>query len=820
MNRLYQPPLLIWAVAFGLGVAVGLSSAPEWVIASIAFAAAVFGAVCASRLEPGSSLRRINIVLLLLAPALFGIGVWRAQSTEWNELSLARADFGAQPVTVHGAVAGDPVFRGTRIDARLRTESITLAGERRQIAEQIQLSLPGDLPIEPGDRLRVTARLTSTAINRNDDGYHNWLAAQGVAAVGVVEPGDVAVVGRKQPSWWRTAFHESRTAVNRSLQDALSPPLAGLAQGMVTGDRGAIDRPLRDDLNTTSLSHLIVVSGANLTLLTAIVMTATSWLLGRRPSAALAIVAALAYAGFAGGDPPVIRALGMALVFTSAHMLGRGSAALDAIAVAAGVMIALEPQILRDVSFQLTLAGTLGLVLLMPSLMQRQLAGIEGFGSAMRAVALVSLIAMLATMPLIALHFQRVSLIGLAANIIVAPLFAWMFLGAFAVGIIGLLSGAIAGIVSWPAAWLPLSWLRLVAEQGAQIPGAAQSVKDFGAIHAVVIYIAMLSAAVRPRREVVARWHRTRRDATDRAATSPIRRLLAPLAATAALIAVAITLWLTALDRDEELAIHFIDVGQGDAALIVTPDRQTILIDTGRQADALLAALRTHLPPGSKRIDLVVVTHPQSDHAEATWALLERYDIGRLAASPHLEQTALGRSLTRTARDRSIPLNPIEAGMQIAFAGDPHPLMLDVLWPPSAADAAVDAVSDPNTLGLVLRLRYGDAAFLFAADIGAEQEITLVQQPCSPSPEPCLLRSDVLKVAHHGSRYSTTRVLLDRVRPTLAVISAGADNPHGHPHPETIETLNQSGVAVLTTAERGTVSLRSDGAMITWTTER
>ena len=511
MTRLYQPPILLWIAAFVLGAALGLARAPEAFIALAAFSAALLGAVSAWQVRSESHRGWATLcVLLLLTPLLFGAGLWRAEQSGPRGAGLAIADFDAQQLVLRGVVLGAPSFRESDLEARVQAERVQVGGEEQIVDARIQLTLPGSAGIMAGDRLVAVVTLESTGSRTadEDDGYRNWLAARGVAALGTVQPGDIRVIERTRASWWRRWLWEARTAVNDALRDALPPPLSGLAQGMVTGQRQAIDGPLRDDLNRTSLSHLIVVSGANLTLLTAIVMAATSWIVGRRPAALLAMLTALAYAAFAGGDPPVLRALGMAIVFSLAHMLGRGASAPDAVALAAGVMIGAEPQILRDVSFQLTLAGTLGLVLLMPSLVQRQLSGVGGLSGAVRAVALVSLVAMLATMPLIALHFQRISLVGLLANVLVAPLFGWMFLGSFAVGIVGVANETIAVVLSWPLAWLPLRWLALIADAGSQLPGASQPVRDFGSIHALVVYAGMAAVAIRPRRESVARWNR------------------------------------------------------------------------------------------------------------------------------------------------------------------------------------------------------------------------------------------------------------------------------------------------------------------------
>ena len=295
-----------------------------------------------------------------------------------------------------------------------------------------------------------------------------------------------------------------------------------------------------------------------------------------------------------------------------------------------------------------------------------------------------------------------------------------------------------------------------------------------------------------------------------------LRSHLRPMLLTGIASAVAAALWLSACAApDQHLHVHFLDVGQGDSALLVAPAGQTVLIDTGQQSQDLLAALRAHLPTDTKRIDLVVVTHPQSDHGEALWGILEHYDVDRVLLSAHADATRFGQRLLDLLDQRRIPTVEARPGQQLRFPGQTD-LTLDILWPPADGPD----IADPNAASIVIHARYGDAAFLFTGDINVEQELTLVREPCPNAVEPCQLRADVLKVAHQGSKFSSALLFLESVRPTLAILSASADNPHGHPHDQVIASLESVGALPLWTAERGDISVATDGQSLSLTTQR
>ncbi len=826
-RAIYLPPLLLWAFSFVIGVALSLGGASLWLTLLAVLAATLCSAVSLAGAHAIARNRAANMILVLLAPTLLAVGFWRAESTKFELDSLAVTDLGEQTVRIEGVIIEDPQFDARGMNLTILVNGLRLGDERRETRDVVRLSVSESEAVRTGDRISARASLEGTA-DANDD-FLAWLASRRVAATGRALPGSVTVLEQGQLSWRRQAATDARSALNRSLRNSLPPPYSGIAQGMTTGRRDAIDSDLRTTLNDTSLSHLVVISGSNLTLLTAIVMSACSWLLGRRSAAALAIVAALAYGTLVGDDPPVQRAMWMAIVFAGSHLIGRGASALDAAIATAGFMIGLKPQILLDLSFQLTIAGTLGIVILMPSLSHEFLSGSGGVGSIIRDVALITMVASLATMPLIALHFERASLIGIAANLLAAPLFAWMLIGAATTALVGLVSESSAVTISWALAWLPLRWLVIVAETTVRLPGAGDIVRGFTHVHLLIIYTAILIATVRPHRERIRRWYR----APSRHADSRLYSLravmgrlsphaqsqLAAACLTGIVVAAAAAIWLFAWSPGpERLQVHFIDVGQGDAALIVTPERRSVLIDTGGRPDDILSALRSHLPESASAIDALVISHPQSDHVEALWAIRDFYDIKQVYVSARVRDTSVGRRAVNLLTRTAVPITIVHAGDQIVVPG-PTPLYLDVLWPP-VGGLPEAYLSDPNATSLVLRARYGETAFLFSGDINAAQELDLVRFPCPGSAHACEIRADVLKVAHQGSRFSSTSLFLEMVRPTIAVLSASADNPHGHPHESVVASLRRIGANSLLTADRGDISVASDGRSISVATER
>jgi competence protein ComEC len=286
----------------------------------------------------------------------------------------------------------------------------------------------------------------------------------------------------------------------------------------------------------------------------------------------------------------------------------------------------------------------------------------------------------------------------------------------------------------------------------------------------------------------------------------------------AALAFVAALIWLALRGLpDGKLHVYFLDVGQGDAILIQSPDGRQILVDGGPSPTALLNELGALLPFWDRSLDLVVLTHPDGDHITGLIPLLDRYQVAQVLDT-HLSDAAPLAAAWRDglARHR-IQRTVAERGMRI-------PLGQPALASPSGPGAQLTVLhpgprplrgtaSDDNNNAIVLRLEYGQTSLLLTGDAEVEAEAELLKTGLP-------LRADLLKVGHHGSKGSTAATFVAGVAPRWAVIPVGAENTFGHPHPDVLKRLAAAGAEVFRTDQNGRIEAISDGRTLQVTPRR
>lgn len=244
------------------------------------------------------------------------------------------------------------------------------------------------------------------------------------------------------------------------------------------------------------------------------------------------------------------------------------------------------------------------------------------------------------------------------------------------------------------------------------------------------------------------------------------------------------------------LAISFLDVGQGDSALIITPSGRTMLVDTGPDEQAVSEGVARHMPFYARTIDLLVLTHPDKDHIGGTLAVFKEYDVRGIIMPYAGKDMPIFQEILNTAKDRNIPIFFAHWHEQINLDKD---VALNVLWPPEGAE---NIFSSSNDMALAMKLTYKDDSFMLTGDMESSGEHVLSAFGAD-------LKSDVLKVGHHGSSTSTSKEFLQGVSPKLAVISVGASNRYGHPTAEVLGRL--SGIKTLRTDRNGDITLISQG---------
>jgi competence protein ComEC len=535
---------------------------------------------------------------------------------------------------------------------------------------------------------------------------------------------------------------------------------AALARGFVLGEDEAIDGRTEEDFRRAGLSHLLAVSGQNVTLLALLampVLAAFGIPLRERLLWVLGLIAV--YVPVAGAGPSIQRAGVMGALGMLATLAGRRSSRLYALIVAAGVTLAVDPGIAADVGWQLSFAAVLG-ILLLASPMREALTRRLGSGPWRRALAegmAMTVAATLATAPLIAFHFETLSTTMLVANVLALPAVApAMWLGMAVAGL-----AQVPGLPLEPLNALDALLLAYIAQVASwcAAPGWAELKVHLDGWGLLVSYLGLGAGVLLCRR-----W--------------PGQAI--------ALAGVALVLWLPLPDGGGATAppiglrVTVLDVGQGDAILFQPPAAPAVLVDGGPPGDGLARKLEE---AGVESLGAAVITHDQSDHAGGIEDLLGAFPVERLFFA------RVHRELLTRAAGAGVEPERIAAGRELRSGA----LRLQVLWPPPELLGSGVRAEDPNQLALVMEAHWRRFTMLLTADAEAES-VPLESGPI-----------DVLEIAHHGSDDAGLGELLEQAHPRLAVISVGADNPYGHPTPATLATLARHRVPTLRTDEDGAI---------------
>jgi competence protein ComEC len=722
----------------------------------------------------------------------------------------------------------------TSPEAAAGASSVTIAGRVRLNVRHTKEGEPAiHAPaVHSGDRLRVTAEL------RRPYGLHNvglfdagrYAQRQGIDAAASVRADQLIRLGAGDGPLERALFRPIETwraQIDKAMATSLSPPSAALLSSLILGETHRLTPDVRDAFTAAGVAHLLSISGSHLALLAGVIfllvrgacrLLPARWLLrltmrlSPTQLATLATVPAVVwYTLLAGGQVATIRSLLMLLLYCGAVLLSRPHDLLTALAIAALAVLVADPLALGAISFQLSYGAVLGMGLALAWWGERPAdepdepagAGSNAGGRPWwtpwlrrgQLYLLLTVAATAATAPLVLYHFRQFNWVGLVSNLVL-PLIGVVVIP------LGLLSAWLTLLFS--SSMLPLAsvneWavtvLTAVVGWFARWPGAVVHLAAPSPLTVAALY-AGLAALV---------WGRR------------IRWLGGPGGLAAAVCALWAVIALAGLLRpDGQLRVSFLDVGQGDGAVINFPTGQAMVIDGGPQYggyDTGRAVVAPYLwDHGIRRIDYLVASHPQADHIGGQIALLRLFSVGELWHNGAQKEGAVAGAWRAAATAHAEQVTTIRAADQPAWIG---PVRIDLLHPsepfvapePFAVNAAQLSGHGLNDSAIVMRVGLGEHRFLFTGDIERRAETELLRVEADRLP------ATVLKVPHHGSRTSSTPEFLEAVHPREAVISVGAYNPYHHPVPSVVEAYEARGIDLLRTDQAGQVVYLTDGTTL------
>lgn len=755
--------------------------------------------------------RRLATLLgcVLLAFSLANVALQRVIAPQFPPEHLHHLTL-PQQITIEGWLYSEPERFPTRGRLYLEALRVWQDGAPRPATGKILVtarSLSG--PWQYGDVLRLPLHLRQPR-NFHTPGsfdYEGYLARQGIYLSAFLWDDKVIAHTGTRGGRIRRHIEQIRRTIGTFFAAHLDSQTAAVLRALIIGDEGGLGKDQREAFSRAGVAHVLSISGLHIGLVAATAYGAWWWLLGRsrylllaftipKLAALLTIPPVLLYASLAGGSVATWRSVVMVLVYLLAILLDRQEEVYRSLALAALLISLLWPGAVLEISFQLSFLSMLAIFLGMAwfsdwwaRLSERRLLSLRPrrervlrWGATYIAVSVCALVG---TAPATAAHFNQVAVAGLFANLLVVPLLgsAAVVLGLAAAGFVFLHAGlaalvlSCAGLVTRAGTWL--------VEGISAWPYAALHVVTPTLLELVLLYslLACLFFQV----------------SSFKSQVSSAFKYLTLALLIVLLVDTAVWAWQRYFHRD--LRVTFLDVGQGDAAVVELPGSQVMVIDGGGFAsedfdagEAILAPFLWSRKIG--RVDILVMSHPQLDHYGGLAFLAEHFSPrefwsnGEQAQGGRFSQlsAALGRAgVTSRVLCRETP--------EMRLSG----VQVQILHPPCQR-----AGFDANNASLVLRLSHGAIDVLFTGDVEAAGEQTLLSANGA-------LASEILKVPHHGSRTSSTAAFVEAVAPQVAVASLGFHNRFHFPAPEVVQRYAEQGGRVLQTDQAGAVTVVSDG---------
>lgn len=744
----------------------------------------------------------IPIGLILTSLALGGLR-YRAVQPKWDEGFTGYYNDRGVPAEVEGLVVRPADERDHYTLLTLRVEQLAVGSEAvQQELEGLALARVvsgGDWRY--GDRVAVSGAL-ETPPEDEQFSYRDYLVRQGIFSY--LPNAGARLLAREQGSWLLGRIYRLRTRALGSLYGAFPDPEAALLAGILLGVEAQIPEPVTEAFRDSGTSHIIAISGFNMAIVAGLFAVLASRWLGRRRGALAALLAIVLYTLLVGAGASVVRAAIMSGLSLLAAQIGRRGNGLNTLAITAGLMALVDPDVLWDVSFQLSFLATLGLVLYAGPLMDGfvRLAERKVSNETARRIAkpvgeyfLFTLAALLTTLPIMVFYFQRFPLLSPLANAMVLPVQPLLMILSGLAMLVGMAAPAVGGVLA-ALAWPLSAYTIRSAEFWAGFQGSVLATGEISSLAAWAFYAGLLFLSFgRPRQLWQALWAwlaglqaRAEQPGWLRgmlAGAAPAMGKLFPyLLGGLALLTVLV--WRAALRApDGRLHLTLLDVGSGEAILIQTPDGRSLLVNGGSSPSLLSDGLGRRLPPGNRRLDFLIVAGIEDEQIGSLARVLERYPAEQVLWAGKSGGTRSARELEGYLAGEGVPVVPAQDGQVIDLG----------------QGAWLEVVS-ANQRGAALLVVWQD--FRAWLPVSLDRETLEALQS-----DPGMGRMSTALLTDGGYAPLNPAGLLQKYQPQVFLLSVAAGDRRGLPDAEVIDVLE--GYTLLRTDQDGWIELATDG---------
>jgi competence protein ComEC len=826
-----ERPLIPFLVAFIVGIAIGnfyrVADLPLFASLLIALILLLFASLKKSK--------KLMAILLIVSSSLLGIltiNLYLYQDPGSNHISHY---ISKERVTVEGMICENPQISPERTEFTVSTGRIIKDDADIRVEGLVQLSVETKQEFKYGDFVRFKTRLKAPHSFRNPGGfdYERHLRYKGIMVLGFIKDSSGIVILREnQGNIFKTHLERLRKKIKNFIMENSPSPEREIIQAMILGDQKEIPKDVMENFNKTGTTHIIAISGFNIGIIAflsffaiRLIMKSSTYLLLRfniiKVSTVFGIIPVIIYTFIAGLGISVVRASIMAVTFMIAIIMDKERDLYNSLALAALIILVISPYSLFDISFQLSFMAVWAILFITPRLSMMLPEGVteaipndtvwvKNIYKNIFIFIIVSLSATLGTLPLIVFYFNRISTIVLLSNLIVVPIMGIIAIPVcMAIIVAAPLSHELALVFLNISTFLVRISISLV-DFFASLPGSSYFVST-PTVFEIAAYYLFLIAAIKL---IDFRKKKKNDDAVSKSTFGPqwYRITLATL--TVFFIIDAIYLY-ASVNNNEKLKVTFIDVGQGSSTLVTLPGGKKILIDGGGTYENIFDIGKYVIAPflwheRIKCIDIVVLTHPHPDHLNGLIYILSHFDVKEVWTNGEDSETETYKDFVKIINEKNIAHRLVsEKSSEIKI----NDIRINILNPPNPVDLKKDLLprkfDRTNNDAIVIKLTIGNVSILLPGDISGPSETRLIRSGKN-------IKSHIMLVPHHGGFTSSTIPFLNRIQPSIAVISCGRDNVYNDPHPDVLKRYLMLGTKILRTDINGAISITTDGKKIAY----
>ena len=721
-------------------------------------------------------------LIIVLSFVSFCVGGWRYQISipEIDAFHISWYNDREYDLLVTGTLSEPPDYRDTYTNLHLNVEAVDTGSGDLPVEGDLLVRVFPNETYEYGERVRIRGKLLTPPENE-EFSYREYLARQGVHSY--MSQTEVTHLPGNGGSPIRRAIYAFKDKALKNIYQIFPDPEASLLAGILLGVDTGLSKDLQQAFKDTGTAHIIAISGFNIAIIAALFSTFFSRMLGQTRGAIVSILGIAFYTFLVGADAAVVRAAIMGGLSLVIRQVGRRNDGLNALMLSALIMSIFNPHIPWDVGFQLSFFATLGLILYAEPFQNWAVNLITRYtseGTAQKLAApiseyiLLTLAAQLTTLPIMAFHFKRISLVSLIANPFILPVQpAVMIVGGIAVilSLIWLPLGAVAAYSAWPFVAFTIRMVELFD----LMPHGVIVLGNISLWLVILFYIALLT------------WtfagHRIKEFFSSERADLPTIPLMT---ITTVLTVLVIMTWRAAFTTpDGKLHITFLDVGSADAILIETPGGRNILVNGGPSASILSDGLGRRLPPTNRRLDWLIIASTQENQLSGLPRVVERITPSNVLWAGNVEASFSARNLDEWFVDQNIPVTQAETDS-----------VLDL------GEGVVLRLLSVNSRGAVLLIEWDEFRALLPVGMNftALEELGYGEE---------IERVSLLLIADSGYAPINSPEWIANLNPQIIILSVAAGDKDGLPHHEILETTEE--YALLRTDLNGWIEVTTDG---------